>query len=189
MTIHKSQGLEFDKVVIDAGRAFACGQVYVALSRCRSLFGIVLASPITRDVIKIDPSVVNFMKTTKRLGSDGKIFRLGDTEQERVHVRLNEAEQTTLWMLQNGLTLEQIAEQKHRQMGFIIADMMKLIRQGEVDIHEYVSDEDYTMVKKVIESYPRYSWSRLKIAEIKRKCNNKVDVYTINMVKASLTLK
>lgn len=189
VTIHKSQGLEFDKVVIDAGRAFACGQVYVALSRCRSLFGIVLASPITRDVIKIDPSVVNFMKTTKRLGSDGKIFRLGDTEQERVHVRLNEAEQTTLWMLQNGLTLEQIAEQKHRQMGFIIADMMKLIRQGEVDIHEYVSDEDYTMVKKVIESYPRYSWSRLKIAEIKRKCNNKVDVYTINMVKASLTLK
>ncbi|MDY6183365.1 MAG: HRDC domain-containing protein, partial [Candidatus Cryptobacteroides sp.] len=48
ITIHKSQGLTFDRVVIDAGRAFSFGQVYVALSRCRSLEGIVLTTPITR---------------------------------------------------------------------------------------------------------------------------------------------
>jgi ATP-dependent exoDNAse (exonuclease V), alpha subunit - helicase superfamily I member len=47
ITIHKSQGLTFDRVVIDAGHAFSFGQVYVALSRCRSLDGIVLSSPIT----------------------------------------------------------------------------------------------------------------------------------------------
>jgi hypothetical protein len=47
ITIHKSQGLTFDKVVVDAGRSFAAGQVYVALSRCRSLEGIVLHSLIT----------------------------------------------------------------------------------------------------------------------------------------------
>jgi len=47
ITIHKSQGLTFDRVVIDAGAAFSFGQVYVALSRCRSLEGIVLVSPIT----------------------------------------------------------------------------------------------------------------------------------------------
>jgi ATP-dependent exoDNAse (exonuclease V) alpha subunit len=47
ITIHKSPGLTFDKVVVDAGRSFAAGQVYVALSRCRSLEGIVLHSPIT----------------------------------------------------------------------------------------------------------------------------------------------
>jgi hypothetical protein len=46
ITIHKSQGLTFDKVIIDAGRAFASGQVYVALSRCTSLEGLVLISPI-----------------------------------------------------------------------------------------------------------------------------------------------
>ncbi len=46
ITIHKSQGLTFDKVVIDAGRAFAPGQVYVALSRCTSLSGIVLKSQV-----------------------------------------------------------------------------------------------------------------------------------------------
>ena len=48
ITIHKSQGLTFDRVIIDAGRAFSFGQVYVALSRCRSLEGIVLTTPITR---------------------------------------------------------------------------------------------------------------------------------------------
>lgn len=47
ITIHKSQGLTFDRVVIDAGKAFSFGQVYVALSRCRTLEGIVLSSPIS----------------------------------------------------------------------------------------------------------------------------------------------
>lgn len=48
VTIHKSQGLTFDHVIIDAGAAFSSGQVYVALSRCRTLEGIVLTTPITR---------------------------------------------------------------------------------------------------------------------------------------------
>lgn len=51
VTIHKSQGLTFDKVIIDASRAFAFGQVYVALSRCRSLEGIVLSSKLSYSCI------------------------------------------------------------------------------------------------------------------------------------------
>lgn len=46
ITIHKSQGLTFDRTVIDAAEAFAHGQVYVALSRCRTLEGLVLSSPL-----------------------------------------------------------------------------------------------------------------------------------------------
>lgn len=60
VTIHKSQGLTFDHVVIDAGAAFAFGQVYVALSRCRSLEGISLATPINRSLLLSDEDVAAF---------------------------------------------------------------------------------------------------------------------------------
>jgi len=58
ITIHKSQGLTFDKAVIDAGEAFAAGQVYVALSRCRSLEGMVLWSKINPYSIENDRQIV-----------------------------------------------------------------------------------------------------------------------------------
>jgi len=64
VTIHKSQGLTFDRLIIDAGKSFASGQVYVALSRCRTLEGIVLKSKITRDVIFSDHRVENFQEET-----------------------------------------------------------------------------------------------------------------------------
>ena len=60
ITIHKSQGLTFDKVVIDAAAAFASGQVYVALSRCRSLDGIVLTSQINPHSLAVDPNIVRY---------------------------------------------------------------------------------------------------------------------------------
>lgn len=60
ITIHKSQGLTFDKAVIDAGRAFAPGQVYVALSRCTSLNGIVLKSQITPSGLQTDQQIIVF---------------------------------------------------------------------------------------------------------------------------------
>lgn len=63
ITIHKSQGLTFDKVVIDAGKAFSFGQVYVALSRCRTLEGIVLSSPISEHCTFTNTEVTSFEQT------------------------------------------------------------------------------------------------------------------------------
>ncbi|NDV77498.1 helix-turn-helix domain-containing protein [Dysgonomonas sp. 511] len=68
ITIHKSQGLTFDRVVIDAGQAFAAGQVYVALSRCTTLDGIVLFSPITPQSISTDPFAIEFAKMEQEQG-------------------------------------------------------------------------------------------------------------------------
>ncbi len=61
ITIHKSQGKTFDKVIIDMGKgAFEFGQTYVALSRCRTLEGIVLKQPIKPSDIKTDERIVEF---------------------------------------------------------------------------------------------------------------------------------
>lgn len=62
ITIHKSQGLTFEKAVIDAGDAFASGQVYVALSRCRTLEGLVLWSKINPNSIENDRQIVEHEK-------------------------------------------------------------------------------------------------------------------------------
>lgn len=64
ITIHKSQGLTFDKVIIDAGEAFAPGQVYVALSRCTSLNGLVLKSKIRSGSLLTDPKIIQFARNS-----------------------------------------------------------------------------------------------------------------------------
>jgi hypothetical protein len=72
ITIHKSQGLTFDKAIIDANAAFAHGQVYVALSRCRSLDGVVLSSKINLKSIRIDDSVLGFTQEIEKNEPDEK---------------------------------------------------------------------------------------------------------------------
>jgi hypothetical protein len=67
ITIHKSQGLSFDKAIIDISEAFAHGQAYVALSRCRSLSGMVLRNPIAPHNIIGDPAVARFNEQARAL--------------------------------------------------------------------------------------------------------------------------
>lgn len=71
ITVHKSQGLTFEKAIIDIGDAFAPGQVYVALSRLRSLKGLVLTSSVNTNSIQLDMKIASYSKT--------------QTEQQQLH--------------------------------------------------------------------------------------------------------
>lgn len=86
ITIHKSQGLTFDRAVIDAGASFAPGQVYVALSRCRSMDGLVLKSEITPRSIHCDPRIVEF--SSSKPSRTALEDRLWDEQQKYVRTRL-----------------------------------------------------------------------------------------------------
>lgn len=66
ITIHKSQGLTFEEVIIDAGEAFAPGQVYVALSRCTKLEGLVLRSRIRGGSLGADPRITAFSEQSRQ---------------------------------------------------------------------------------------------------------------------------
>ncbi len=70
ITIHKSQGLTFERAIIDAQAAFAHGQVYVALSRCKSFDGIVLRSRIAHSSVKTDSVVINYTEEAEKNAPD-----------------------------------------------------------------------------------------------------------------------
>ncbi|NPD46461.1 MULTISPECIES: helix-turn-helix domain-containing protein [unclassified Lentimicrobium] len=80
ITIHKSQGLTFEKAIIDAEASFAHGQTYVALSRCKTLEGIVLKSPINQQGIIQDNRVIHFSQEVESQQPDHQ--KLNDSKKE-----------------------------------------------------------------------------------------------------------
>ena len=131
ITIHKSQGLTFDKVIIDAGEAFAPGQVYVALSRCTTLDGIVLQSHIRPTKMFSDERIVEFSKTnssknileqelqkSKRNYQLNILFSLFDYKQI-----IAEAEMLNQYLLENKSSFN---EETEKWMGGVLNDIIKL---------------------------------------------------------------
>ena len=80
ITIHKSQGLTFEKAIIDAEASFAHGQTYVALSRCTSLDGLVLKTPITSNAIINDKTVSSFNETVEENHPDERILNASEIQ-------------------------------------------------------------------------------------------------------------
>ena len=87
ITIHKSQGLTFEHAIIDAGRSFASGQVYVALSRCKSLEGLVLASPIEPTGIINDGRVSDYIARQQQAAEES-IEQLPNLKEEYYRLQL-----------------------------------------------------------------------------------------------------
>ncbi len=108
ITVHKSQGLTFEKVLADLQGAFAAGQVYVALSRCVSLQGLYLASQLHSGDVRTDTRVVDF---TQRFASDTEIDNLlelvalrADAEELERHLAKNQLADAVqaLWQLKES---------------------------------------------------------------------------------------
>ena len=98
ITVHKSQGLTFDKAIIDVGSAFAPGQVYVALSRLRSLDGLILRTPVDPSVVSNDAQVVEFTRKKEAV--------------EMLPAILRERQQSCLVeMIQHTFDLSELAQQ------------------------------------------------------------------------------
>lgn len=80
ITVHKSQGMSFDRVMADLGNSFETGQVYVALSRCRSLEGLLLSSKIKPQSIIADPRVIEFSKNMSDYYAAEDVMLINQTE-------------------------------------------------------------------------------------------------------------
>lgn len=73
ITVHKSQGLSFDRAIIDIAQAFAGGQAYVALSRLRTAEGLVLSSRFPRQQVAVPDRLAHFEKTKRQLPSEDNL--------------------------------------------------------------------------------------------------------------------
>lgn len=106
VTIHKSQGLTFDRVIIDAGRSFASGQVYVALSRCRTLNGIILKSEISQNAIFKDHRIEDFQNSTQANDSLVQII-----EHEKYDYTVHKVQMTvdTGWLRESVMNWKEIS--------------------------------------------------------------------------------
>lgn len=180
VTIHKSQGLTFDKVVIDAGKAFTYGQVYVALSRCRKFHGIVLVSPITSKIIKTDPVVKEYMDSVKRI-----VIENDEIDDSVKHLSYSHGSDRTLWMINDGLSPIQIAEQSNQRIEIVYSHIAKLIENGDVDISKYVPENLYDSIKKAVFKVA----DNEKLKEIKERCPSGTKYADIRMVIADLKRK
>lgn len=148
ITIHKSQGLTFDEVVIDAGKAFAAGQVYVALSRCRTLDKIVLMSRITSKAIMMDQSVRGYLNSVKKVevGDEAPIVKPKATRQ-----KMTETVSKTLTMYNNGCKPEVIAKRRQLSLATVYDHLAQLVAMGEISVYDLVSKENVAQVRRAYE--------------------------------------
>ncbi len=95
ITIHKSQGLTFDKLIIDSAKAFANGQVYVALSRCTSLEGLILRTPINRDFLGAHQSLSDW--NSRHAGDNGLDHQFDHSRQQFIQQELQSIFKWNRW--------------------------------------------------------------------------------------------
>ena len=135
ITIHKSQGLTFDRVVIDAGQSFAPGQVYVALSRCRTLEGLFLATPIEQRAVINDQRVENYITHQEQAARESI---------EQLPLLRQEYERQLLLQLFDFHSLLQAEETMLRLMAEYFmrshADLMQLHNQTYAALRQQVID-------------------------------------------------
>ena len=136
ITIHKSQGLTFEKAIIDAGKAFAPGQVYVALSRCTSLEGLVLHSEVRKAALFTDPRILQFTKSALPLTELQQELALAKKEYQLQSLSglfdfgkaLNGARELQVYVLQHASSFN---EQTAAWLGGLVDRLTQLQHTGE----------------------------------------------------------
>lgn len=156
ITIHKSQGLTFEKAIIDANASFAHGQVYVALSRCKSLEGLVLSSRLTLSSIKNDNSVFEFTKTIENNPPSKKL--LNDSKRafyKQLVLELFDFKTIKFRLLAN---LKQLKEHETSILGSFPADLQNMY--NEFSEIETVADKFYHQLNSFFNQSDDYETNR-----------------------------
>lgn len=183
ITVHKSQGLTFDKAIIDVHAAFSPGQAYVALSRCRTLDGLVLSSPVSASVFMRDNAVDAYMNYISRpveelafsscyeyfeyekkpepedvapaseVNADKQKKEKKEELRDDTGKKLNTFEYS-YWLYNQGNTVEQIAEKRGLNQSTIEGHLARYVASGDIDVHEFVDGDTLKKVEAYCMEHP-----------------------------------
>lgn len=183
ITVHKSQGLTFDKAIIDVHAAFSPGQAYVALSRCRTLDGLVLSSPVSASVFMRDNAVDAYMNYISRpveelafsscyeyfeyekkpepeeVAPAAEVNKDKPKKEKKEELRddtgkkLNTFEYS-YWLYNQGNTVEQIAEKRGLNQSTIEGHLARYVASGDIDVHEFVDGDTLQKVETYCMEHP-----------------------------------
>lgn len=183
ITVHKSQGLTFDKAIIDVHAAFSPGQAYVALSRCRTLDGLVLSSPVSASVFMRDNAVDAYMNYISRpveelafsscyeyfeyekklepedvapaseVNADKQKKEKKEELRDDTGKKLNTFEYS-YWLYNQGNTVEQIAEKRGLNQSTIEGHLARYVASGDIDVHEFVDGDTLQKVEAYCMEHP-----------------------------------
>jgi uncharacterized protein YpbB/nucleoside-triphosphatase THEP1 len=150
ITIHKSQGLTFEKAIIDANAAFAHGQVYVALSRCKTLDGVILNTPISLSSIKTDHTVLTFTHEAEQNQPDEKALEASKHAfQQKLHAELfdyTSLDRRLQFVIKNlsehkGSLLDSFRETFYKMDDALKKDLLKVSVSFGKEIHNLVAQQ------------------------------------------------
>ncbi len=153
ITIHKSQGLTFDRAIIDACAAFAHGQVYVALSRCRTLDGLVLSTKINQRSIIDDPSISGFVNETTQ-NQPGQV-QLAESKKAYQQMLLNELFDFTSISRSLGYCLKVVKENQNIILGNLaekFENTISLIKSDIIEVSEKFNHQLKGLLKGEIDA-------------------------------------
>jgi ATP-dependent exoDNAse (exonuclease V) alpha subunit len=174
VTIHKSQGLTFDRVVIDAVDSFAPGQVYVALSRCTSLQGIVLCSRIFRHNVMTDERVIRFAEEESSpeelepvLQQDSRQFYLNKlSDLFDLTFIADEIESFQKGLQKRKLSSKKLAEEAIEGLTRSANEQLQISRRFQEQLKRLVdgasTPSDHEFINERVESAARYFISQLE---------------------------
>ncbi len=160
ITIHKSQGLTFEKVIIDAGQAFAPGQVYVALSRCTSLDGIVLYSRISQSAIRTDHRVIAFSAKERSLAELGPLL---NREQQQYQISklidvfdwsipMDELKALRTFLIERKTIVQEDATQVMDDVEVILSEMNDITLRFAAQLRNIAFQEDFDLLVDRVEA-------------------------------------
>lgn len=191
ITVHKSQGQTFDKVLLDIGKCFAEGQAYVALSRCRSFDGITMVSKLRQNLIMTDSRIDKFLEQHES-EKPKPVFVFTPVKPQRpkkIKIEesnsLNQTTNTSIRLFKNGMSIEGIASYRGLAVSTISSHIASGIEAGLLAVEDVV---DADIIRKVSELYLAKDGG-CSMKEVYEALNEQVSYADIKCVFVSLNTK